>query len=71
VYFGVPFEVHAMNEGDWSAAFKQFLTDKYQFTGIIKCATSPSLAASQQHTGQTMGALREHWTIVTTDWKFQ
>jgi hypothetical protein len=71
VYFGAPFEVHAMNVAGWSAAYKQFLTDKYQFAGVIQCATSPSLAVSQQRAQQTMDTLRVHWTVVATGWKFE
>jgi hypothetical protein len=71
VYFGAPFQVHAMNVAGWSAAYKQYLTDKYQFTGVIQCATSQSLDASQQRAQQTMDTLRAHWTVVTTSWKFE
>ena len=71
VYFGAPFQVHAMNVAGWSAAYKQYLADKYQFTGVIQCATSQSLAASQQRAQQTMDTLRARWTVVTTSWTFE
>jgi hypothetical protein len=70
-YFGVPFEASVRNVPAWSAAYKEFLRGKYKFAGVIHCGTLKSLAEAQQRIHQEQDAMRAHWQIVETGWKYE
>ena len=55
----------------WSAAYKKFLGEKFQFAGLVHCGTLKSLDAAQEHMQKEKDQMRAHWTVAETGWKYQ
>lgn len=71
VYFGVPFKAPEKDAPAWSAAYKEFLRNKYQFSGPIHCPTQKSLAEARQQAQKVEERYLAHWKIIETGWKYQ
>lgn len=71
VYFGVPFEAPVQNIPAWSAAYKEFLRNKYKFAGLIHCPTRKTLAEARQQAQKSEDRYRARWKVIETGWKYQ
>jgi hypothetical protein len=71
VYFGVPFEATVKNLQVWTAAYKEFLRNKYKFASLTHCQTLKSLPEARQQEQKVKDRYVAHWKVVEIGWKYQ